>query len=96
MIRPWGTYRAGEAGLPTAARDTLATTLASITTRLDRLPAQRRAIDARQARVDQNSTFYNDLVHDLLSLNASVAAGSRNATLVNGTTTLVGISRAKE
>lgn len=96
LIRPWGTYRAGEAGLPTAARDTLATTLASITTRLDRLPAQRRAIDARQARVDQNSTFYNDLVHDLLSLNASVAAGSRNATLVNGTTTLVGISRAKE
>ncbi|WP_235488219.1 nitrate- and nitrite sensing domain-containing protein, partial [Frankia sp. AvcI1] len=91
-----GTYNAGEAGLPSGARDTLAATLASISTRLDRLPAQRKAIDARQAQVDQNNTFYNDLVRDLLSLNASVTAGSDNASLVNGATTLVGISRAKE
>ncbi|KJE24327.1 nitrate/nitrite-sensing histidine kinase with HAMP domain [Frankia torreyi] len=91
-----GTYNAGEAALPSGARDALAATLASISTRLDRLPAQRKAIDARQAQVDQNNTFYNDLVRDLLSLNASVAAGSDNASLVNGATTLVGISRAKE
>jgi signal transduction histidine kinase len=91
-----GTYNAGVTGLPSGARDTLAATLTSISTRLDRLPAQRKAIDARQAQVDQNNIFYNDLVRDLLSLNASVTAGSDNASLVNGATTLVGISRAKE
>ncbi|WP_261575262.1 sensor histidine kinase [Frankia gtarii] len=89
-------FNAGEAGLPSAARDIVATTLASISTRLDLLPAQRRAIDARQAQIDQNGTFYNDLMHDLLSLNAGVTAGSDNASLVNGATTLVGISRATE
>ncbi|WP_261554979.1 sensor histidine kinase [Frankia tisae] len=89
-------FGAGEAGLPPAARDIVAMTLASISTRLDLLPAQRRAVDARQAQIDQNGTFYNDLVHDLLSLNAGVTAGSDNASLVNGATTLVGISRATE
>ncbi|MCK9895835.1 nitrate- and nitrite sensing domain-containing protein [Frankia sp. AgB32] len=90
------TYRAGESGLPSSARDPLATTLAAISTRLDKLPAQRRAIDAREARVDQNNTYYNDLVDDLLSLNGRVALGSHSAALVNGAATLASISQAKE
>ncbi|SNQ45986.1 Histidine kinase [Frankia canadensis] len=90
------TYRAGEAALPSGARDTLATTLAAIANRLDRLPAQRKALDVHQAQVDDNNSYFNDLVSDLLSLNGSVAAGSHNAALVNGATTLVGISQAKE
>ncbi|MCL9796625.1 nitrate- and nitrite sensing domain-containing protein, partial [Frankia sp. AgKG'84/4] len=90
------TYRAGETVLPSSARDPLATTLAAISTRLDKLPAQRRAIDAREARVDQNNTYYNDLVDDLLSLNGRVALGSHSAALVNGAATLAAISQAKE
>ncbi len=90
------TYRAGESALPSSARDPLATTLAAISTRLDKLPAQRRAIDAREARVDQNNTYFNDLVDDLLSLNGRVALGSHSAALVNGAATLAAISQAKE
>ncbi|WP_462166347.1 sensor histidine kinase, partial [Frankia sp. AiPs1] len=90
------TYLAGEAGLPASARDALASTLDSISARLDRLPAQRRAIDAHQAQVGQNNEYYNEVVGDLLSLNGRVAAGSHDSRLVNGATTLVAISQAKE
>ncbi|WP_462186582.1 MULTISPECIES: sensor histidine kinase [unclassified Frankia] len=89
-------YRAGEAALPAAGRDTLATTLVSILERLGKLPAQRKAIDAHQAQVDQNIAFYLGAVDDLLALNAQVAAGSRNTSLVNGATALVSIAQAKE
>ncbi|MCK9877433.1 nitrate- and nitrite sensing domain-containing protein [Frankia sp. Ag45/Mut15] len=91
-----GTYRTGETDLPSDARDTLASTLDSISARLGRLAAQRRAIDGHQAQVDQNNDYYNELVRDLLSLNGRVAAGSHDARLVNGATTLVAISQAKE
>ncbi|MCM3887478.1 nitrate- and nitrite sensing domain-containing protein, partial [Frankia sp. R82] len=90
------TYRTGETDLPAGARDTLASTLDSISARLGRLPAQRKAIDTHQAQVDQNNDYYNELVRDLLSLNGRVAAGSHDARLVNGATTLVAISQAKE
>ncbi|MCK9900962.1 nitrate- and nitrite sensing domain-containing protein [Frankia sp. Cpl3] len=89
-------YRADEQRLPQSARQELDGTLSVIGEHLDQLAEHRRQFDARQTQVAANAAFYDTSVKDLLVLNARVASGSTDARLVNGSTTLAGISQAKE
>ncbi|WP_018638241.1 sensor histidine kinase [Parafrankia elaeagni] len=89
-------YRADEERLPQSARQELDGTLSVIGEHLDQLAEHRRQFDARQMQLAANVTFYDTAVKDLLVLNARVASGSTDARLVNGSTTLAGISQAKE
>ncbi|MEX5711227.1 nitrate- and nitrite sensing domain-containing protein [Parafrankia sp. FMc6] len=89
-------YLADEQALPASARDALGTTLSSIRTHLDQLGEHRKQLDARQTEIASNGAFYNEAVNELLLLNARIAAGSSDAKLVNGATTLAGIAQAKE
>ncbi|EFC86567.1 nitrate- and nitrite sensing domain-containing protein [Parafrankia sp. EUN1f] len=89
-------YRTGEQGLPASAREQLAVTLSAISEHLNQLPEHRKQFDARKLQVTTNIAFYDAAVKDLMLLNARVASGSSDASLVNGATTLAGISQAKE
>jgi len=89
-------YRTDARNLPESARNSLGDTLASIDDRLSKLAAYRQSVDRKQATLQQDITYYDGLVTDLLEVDARVASGSHNTDLISGAATLTAISRAKE